>query len=174
MGSILETLGIEPRFILISLVGFLILLFVLSKFAFGPLVRTLQARQDKIRGDLDEAQARRDEMVALQRDYETRLAAIEDEARNKIQAAVKEAQSARDEILSRAHTDAQAIVLRGQEEAASERSKSLVEARNQIVDLATLMARQSARENLSAAGQTGLIDDAIAKIGAQTSMGSAR
>ncbi len=174
MGSILETLGIEPRFILISLVGFLILLFVLSKFAFGPLVRTLQARQDKIRGDLDDAQARRDEMVALQRDYETRLATIEDEARNKIQAAVKEAQSARDEILARAHTDAQAIVLRGQEEAASERSKSLVEARNQIVDLATLMARQSARENLSAAGQTGLIDDAIAKIGAQTSMGSAR
>ncbi|MBW3636786.1 MAG: F0F1 ATP synthase subunit B [Armatimonadetes bacterium] len=174
MGSILETLGIEPRFILVSLVGFLILLFVLSKFAFGPLVRTLQARQDKIRGDLDEAQARRDEMVALQRDYETRLAKIEDEARDKIQAAVKEAQSARDQILHKAHADAQTIVLRANEEIASERAKSLTEARNQIVDLATLMARQSTRENISAAGQVGLIDDAITKIGAQTSMGSTR
>ncbi|HEX8464236.1 MAG TPA: F0F1 ATP synthase subunit B [Abditibacterium sp.] len=165
MGSILETLGIEPKFILFSLVGFLILLFVLSKFAFGPLVRTLQARQDKIRGDLDEAQARRDEMVALQRDYQTRLAQIEDEARNKIQAAVKEAQTARDEILSKAHADGQAIIARSQEEAAAERSKALVEARNQIVDLATLMARQSARENLSAVGHAGLIDEAITKIG---------
>ena len=165
MSEILQTLGINPQYILVALVGFLILLFVLSKFAFGPLVRTLQARQDKIRGDLDDAQARRDEMVALQKDYETRLAQIEDEARDKIQAAVKEAQSARDQILSKAHSDAQAIVLRGQEEATSERAKLLVESRNQIVDLATLMARQSAKENLSAAGHAGLIDDAISKIG---------
>ncbi|PQV64712.1 ATP synthase F0 subcomplex B subunit [Abditibacterium utsteinense] len=165
MGSILETLGINPRFILISLVGFLILLFVLSKYAFGPLVRTLQARQDKIRGDLDDAQKSRDDMVALQRDYEQRLAAIEDEARDKIQAAVKEAQLARDQILAKAHDDAQVIVQRGQEEAIAERAKLLVDSRNQIVDLATLMARQSARENLSVAGQANLIDDAIAKIG---------
>ncbi|HEX9996809.1 MAG TPA: F0F1 ATP synthase subunit B [Abditibacterium sp.] len=163
--ELLTQLGIEPRFILISLVGFLVLLFVLMKFAFGPIAATLQARQDKIKGDLDEAQARRDEMVALQKDYESRLAQIEDEARDKIQAAVKEAQSARDQILSKAHSDAQAIVLRGQEEAQSERAKLLVESRNQIVDLATLMARQSAKENLSAAGHAGLIDDAISKIG---------
>jgi F-type H+-transporting ATPase subunit b len=164
--ELLTQLGIDPRFVLISLVGFLVLLFVLMKFAFGPIAATLQARQDKIKGDLDEAQARRDEMVALQRDYETRLAAIEDEARDKIQAAVKEAQSARDEILTRAHADAQVIVQRGHEEIASERAKSLTEARNQIVDLATLMARRSTQENLSAAGQTNLIDDAIVKIGA--------
>lgn len=166
MGQILETLGINPQYILISLVGFLILLFVLSKFAFGPLVTTLQARQDKIRGDLDEAEKSRNDMVALQRDYETRLAKIEDEARDKIQAAVKEAGVARDEIIAKAHADAQVLVQRGQEEAAAERAKLLVESRNQIVDLATLMARQSTLENFSTAGQANLIDDAISKIGA--------
>ncbi|RYG72316.1 ATP synthase F0 subunit B [bacterium] len=166
MDKILGTLGINPSYILVSLVGFLILLFVLTKFAFGPMVGVLQARQDKIRGDLDEAQARRDEMVALQKDYESRLAAIEDEARDKIQAAVKEAQAARDEILTKAHAEAQSIVERGQSEVNSERAKLLVDSRDQIVDLATLMARQSAKENLSTAGHAGLIDDAIAKIGA--------
>lgn len=165
MGSILDTLGIDLRFILVSLIGFLILLYVLSKFAFGPLVRVLQARQDKIRGDLDDAEKSRNDMVSLQREYELRLAKIEDEARDKIQTAVKEAGAARDEIITKAHADAQLIVQRGQEEAASERTKALADARNQIVDLATLMARQSARENLSAAGQAGLIDDAIRKIG---------
>ena len=169
MGSILQTLGIEPRFILVSLVGFALLLWVLMKFAFGPLVATLQARQDKIVSDLDDAQAKRDEMIALQRDYETRLAAIEDEARDKIQAAVKDAQAARDEIITRAQSDAQAIMARGQAEIDAERAKSLTEARNQIVDLATLMARRSAQENLSAAGQSNLIDDAIAKFGSVTS-----
>ena len=169
MGSLLETLGIDPRFILVAIVGFVLLLWVLQKFAFGPLVNTLQSRQDKIVADLDDAQAKRDEMVALQRDYETRLAAIEDEARDKIQAAVKEAQAARDEIITRAQADAQAIIVRGQAEIDAERAKSLTEARNQIVDLATLMARRSAQENLSAAGQSNLIDDAIAKFGSVTS-----
>ncbi len=169
MGSLLETLGIDPRFILVAIVGFIALMWVLMKFAFGPLVNTLQARQDKIQGDLDEAQQRRDEMLALQRDYETRLAAIEDEARDKIQAAVKEAQAARDEIITRAQADAQAILVRGQAEIDAERAKSLTEARNQIVDLATLMARRSAQENLSAAGQSNLIDDAIARFGNVTS-----
>lgn len=164
--SILELLGIEPQFVLVALVGFVILVFVLSKFAFGPLSATLQARQDKIKSDLDEAQARRDEMVRLQQDYENRLAAIEDEARDKIQAAVREAQAARDEILRRAQEDAQSIVRRGEEEVAAERAKSLVEARDQIVDLATLMARQSAAQDLDARGQAGLIDQAIASISA--------
>ena len=173
MGSLLETLGIDPRFILVAIVGFIALMFVLMKFAFGPLVNTLQARQDKIIGDLDEAQAKRDEMIALQQDYQNRLAAIEDEARDKIQSAVKEAQAARDEIITRAQADAQAIIVRGQAEIDAERAKSLTEARNQIVDLATLMARRSAQENLSAAGQSNLIDDAIAKFGSVTSTAQA-
>lgn len=165
MGSLFQTLGIDPRFVLISIVGFGLLMWLLMKFAFGPLIATLNARQDKIVSDLDEAQQRRDKMVALQRDYETRLAAIEDEARDKIQSAVKEAQAARDEIIKRAQVDAAGIVARGHSEIDAERAKSLTEARNQIVDLATLMARRSAQENLSAAGQANLIDDAIGKIG---------
>ncbi|RYG60389.1 ATP synthase F0 subunit B [bacterium] len=166
ISSILETLGIEPRFILVSLVGFLILLYVLMNFAFKPLVGTLNARQDKIRGDLDEAEAARNRMITLQREYEQKLAAIEDEARDKIQGAVREAQAARDEMIRKAHEDAAAIISRGQAEVEAERSKALTEARNQIVDLATMMASQTARQNLNASGQSALIDDAIAKIGA--------
>lgn len=166
ISSILETLGIEPRFILVSLVGFLILLYVLMNFAFKPLVGTLNARQDKIRGDLDEAEAARNRMITLQREYEQKLAAIEDEARDKIQAAVREAQAARDEMIRKAQDDAAGIIARGQAEVEAERAKALTEARNQIVDLATLMATQTARQNLNAQGQSALIDDAIAKIGA--------
>lgn len=166
ISSILETLGIEPRYILVSIVGFLILLYVLMNYAFKPMVSTLNARQDKIRGDLDEAEASRNRMIALQREYEQKLAAIEDEARDKIQAAVREAQAARDQMIARAHEDAAAIVQRGQAEVEAERAKALADARNQIVDLATLMARQATGQNLSAQGQSALIDNAIARMGA--------
>jgi F-type H+-transporting ATPase subunit b len=100
--ELITSLGIDPKFILVQMVGFLILIFVLRKYAFGPMVGVLQQRQDTIRGNFDEAEARRNEMVKLQRDYEERLAKIEDEARDKIQVAVREAQVARDEIVARA------------------------------------------------------------------------
>lgn len=160
----LESLGINPQYILVSLVGFLILLFVLTKFAFGPLVAVLQARQDKIRGDLDEAQRSKDDMIRLQQEYTQRLNQIEDEARDKIAAAVRDAQAARDEILTRAHSEAAAIVQRGQDEVASERAKAIVDARNQIVDLASLMASRTVRQNLNASSQAQLVDEAIAGI----------
>lgn len=160
----LESLGISVQGILIALVGFLILLFVLSKFAFGPIAANLQARQDKIRGDLDDAQARRDEMVRLQQEYQQRLAKIEDEARDKIQAAVREANAAREELIAKAREDAAGIVARAQEEIAAERLKALTDSRNQIVDLASLMASRTVGQDLTAASHAQLIDETIAAL----------
>jgi len=171
-----ESLGIEPRFILISAVGFLILITVLKKFAFGPIFGMLQARQDTIRGNLDEAEARRAEMERLQREYEASLARIEEEARDKIQAAVKDAQAARDEIIAKAQADSQAIVQRGQEEIDRERAKAMVEMRDQIADLATTAASRLVRQNLNAGNHAQLIDEVIGGIGANgaAANGSAR
>ena len=165
----MESLGIDPRAILISAVGFLILMTVLIKFAFGPLFKMLEARQTHIQGNIDEAQARRDEMVRLQRDYEDRLAKIEDEARDKIQAAVKDAQAARDEIIAKAKADSAAIFARGQEEIEQERRKALIEMRDQVADLAIGAASRVVKTNLDSANHARLIDDVIAGLGAESS-----
>jgi F-type H+-transporting ATPase subunit b len=161
----LQQLGIDPKFILVMAVGFVLLFLLLKKFAFGPIFGVLQQRQDKIRGDLDEAEARRNEMLALQRDYETRLAKIEEEARDKIQAAVKEAQAARDEIIAKAQADREAIVRRGEQELASAREKAMVELRDQIANLATSGAERILKEQLNTQNHSRLIDDVIAGIG---------
>jgi F-type H+-transporting ATPase subunit b len=157
----LEQLGIDFQMVLVMAVGFVLLFLLLKKFAFGPIFNVLQARQDKIRGDLDEAEARRNEMLRLQRDYETRLAKIEEEARDKIQAAVKEAQAARDEIIAKAQSDREAIVARGQDELAREREKAMAEMRDQIANLATTGAERILKQQLNAQGHSALIDDVI-------------
>jgi F-type H+-transporting ATPase subunit b len=161
----LETLGIDFRFVLVMVVGFLLLFLILKKFAFGPIFGILQQRQDTIRGNLDEAESRRDEMVRLQHEYEERLAKIEDEARDKIQAAVKEAQSARDEILARAREESEAIVQRGNESMARERTKAMAEMRDQIANLAIQAASQVVQRSLDAPSHAALIDGVIAGIG---------
>ena len=165
MAEILKSFGIEPQFLLIQIIGFTILVFILAKFAFGPIYKMLEARQGKIRGDLDEAAARRNEMVALQHEYEERLAKIEEEARDKIQAAVKEAQAARDEILVKAREESTRIVQRSQQEIESERQKAMVEMRNQIAEMAIQAATQAVRGNLNAENHSALIEQAIAAIG---------
>jgi F-type H+-transporting ATPase subunit b len=162
---VLESLGIDWRFILISAIGFLILVFVLRKFAFGPILGMLQQRQDYIRGNLNEAEERRNEMVRLQQDYEQRLAQIEDEARDKIQAAVKEAQAARDEIVNRARTESETIVQRAHQEVERERAKAMVEMRNQIAELAIQAAGQVVKQTLDSRSHARLIDDVIAGVG---------
>ena len=161
----MEALGISTPYIIVTAVAFVVLFLLLKKFAFGPIFDMLQARQDNIRHNLDEAQSRRDEMVRLQHDYEERLAKIEDEARNKIQAAVKEAQAARDEILQRAQADAQTIVLRGQADVETQRQQAMVTMRNEVADLAIQAASRVVHSHLNAGNHAALIDEVISGVG---------
>lgn len=161
-----DALGIDPKFLVIQAFGFLILLFVMIKYAFGPIYTLLAQRQSTIQGNLDEAQQRRDEMVRLQNEYQQRLAQIEDEARDKVQAAVKEAQAARDEIIAKAQADREAIVARGNEEMQRERDKALASMRDEIAELAFQAANRAVRGNLPAGAQSQLINDVVAGISA--------
>ena len=163
--AILDLFGIEPKFFLTISLGFLILFFILKTYAFGPIFGMLQARQDKIRGDLDDAEARRNEMVSLQKQYEQRLAQIEDEARDKIQAAVKEAQAAREELLQKAHADADEVRRRAQDDIAREREIANAEMRDQIAKLSAQVAGRLIKQTLDPAAHARLIDDVIGGIG---------
>ena len=161
-----DALGIDLKFIAIQAIGFLILMFILIKYAFGPIYALLAQRQTTIQGNLDEAQKRRDDMVHLQTDYQQRLVKIEDEARDKVQAAVKEAQAARDEILAKANADREAIVARGSEEMQRERDKALASMRDEIAELAFQAANRAVRGNLPASAQSQLISEVVAGISA--------
>lgn len=161
----LTSLGIDPKFLLVQTIGFIILVFVLSKYAFGPLVGVLQQRQETIQGNFDEAEARRNEMVKLQREYEDRLAKIEDEARDKIQVAVREAQVARDEIMTRAKSEAEDVIARGKADMAQQQAQAMVTMRNQLADLTVQAASRVVKDNLNTASHAKLIDEAIADLG---------
>lgn len=167
MGDILGTLGIDFRFILLMAVGFLLLFMLLKRFAFGPIFNVLEQRQTSIRNNLDEAEARRNEMARLQKDYEQRLAAIEDEARDKIQAAVKDAQAARDEIIARANADREAIMRRTEEDILRERDKATAIMRDQIAEMAVTGASRILRQKLDVPNQGRLIDEVISEIGSR-------
>ena len=133
---------------------------------FKPIFGILDERQRLITESYDQMDQDRARMEETRRQYEQRLQGIEEEAREKIQAAVKEAQALRDNLIADAQMQAATIIEQGRNESERDRQKAFLEMRSQIVTLAVTAAGKVIDENLTDARQTKLVDDFIGSLGA--------
>ena len=161
IGKILGDLNIDPKLILINIIGFGVLYLLASKLVFAPIGRVLDDREGEISSTYDKLDADQKQMEALKAEYESRLEQIESEAREKIQAAIKEAEAARDKIITDANVRAKDLVTKAEGEAEREREQAMITLRQQIVELAMGATHKVVGESLDAAKQKSLIDDFI-------------
>lgn len=166
MNEIIHALGIDWRLILTQILGFLLLLFFLQRVVLSKAFAFLDSRQADIKSTYDQMDADRASMDRLRAEYEQRLAGIEAEAREKIQAAVKEAQALRDNLVADAQQQAEAIVEKGRNDSERERQKAFLEMRAQIVSLAINAAGKVIGESLDATRHAALVDNFIGSVGA--------
>ncbi len=164
--DILHSLGIEPKLVITQIIGFAGLLWIMNRLLYKPLFGILAQRQADIKATYDQLDADRTRMEETRRQYEQRLAGIEAEAREKIQAAVKEAQALRDNLVADAQRQAESIVVQGRSENERERQAAFLEMRQQIVSLAMMAAGKVVGESLTDARQTKMVDDFIGSVGA--------
>lgn len=163
--GLLAQLNIKPPLLLVNAVGFLLLWWLLTKFLWQPAGQFLAKRQQIIQNNLEEAERQRTEMQRIREEYERRLADIEQEHRDRIQAAQREAHAARDELLAEARAERDRIVAAGVQEIQREKEKALVEIRDQVVDLAILAAAQVIGRELDEPAHRSLINEVIEGIG---------
>jgi F-type H+-transporting ATPase subunit b len=159
-------LAISWQALLLQIVGFLLLVAVMKKYLFAPVAGILEARQNDIQGTLDQIHQDRQSMEASRRDYEARLASIEAEARDRIQAAIKEAQEMKDEIVGSARSEADRLVSHARDEIVREKQQALVELRTQVADLAVNAAGKILRQSVDDRAHRDLISDFISQVGA--------
>ena len=136
MEQILHMLGIEPKAILVQIAGFLVLLWLLKRFLFGPVSNMMDARQAEIQSTLNKLEEDRNAIEAEKAELQKRLDSIQREAQERIREALKEAQQMKDEILAEARSQAERIVENGRLEVQRERDKALVVLREQVAELA--------------------------------------
>ena len=165
MNLLLHQLGITPALLFTQIVGFLILIPILNRIMFKPIFGILDQRQADIKATYDQIEADRARMEETRRQYEQRLANIEAEAREKIQAAVQEAQGLRDNLVADARQQAETIVSQGRNDSERERQAAFLEMRGQIVAIAMAAASKVVGENLNDARQTKMVDDFIGSVG---------
>ena len=135
--------------ILTQAFGFLLLVWVLKRIFWKPLLEMLEVRKRRIEDAFREIESQKQEMARLRSDYESRVEKIEEEARTKLQAAIEEGRKAGREIQEKAREEAKRILARSQEDLTQEIGKARVELRREIVDLTLLASEKLLREKMT-------------------------
>lgn len=158
---------IDIRQVITQILGFLILLWGMKKFAWGPVMGMLEARRNKIAGDFataDKALADANETKAR---YEGELRGIEARARQRLQEAVAEGEKVAGEIRQQAQTEAAARLERAQDDIMREREKAKELLKQQVVHLSLRTAEKILRQKLDDPAQRKLVGEFIEEVSAK-------
>ncbi|TAL59720.1 MAG: F0F1 ATP synthase subunit B [Bacteroidetes bacterium] len=132
-----------------TLVAFLTVLFLLKKFAWGPILKSLEEREHSIQTALDESKKARQEMATLKSDNEKIIA----EAKTQRDIILKEAREIKDKMIadakSRASTEADRITTSARENIQNEKMAAITELKNQVAHLSIEIAEKILKQELS-------------------------
>ena len=142
---------------------FVLLLAVLWKFAWGPILAGLEKREHAIADDIADAKRQHEEANALVAKYEARLAAAGDEVRGILDEARRNAERAKQSILAEAKQGAEAERLRALHEIESATDGALRSLAERSAQLAVELAGKIVRHNLTPADHARLVDEAVEK-----------
>lgn len=139
----------SPGLIFWMLVVFLILVFILSKYAWGPIINGLKERENEIQGALDMAKKTKEEMAKLKSDNE-RLIIEANAARDRI---IKDAREAADRLVEAAKDKATAegnrMIESARETIRSEQAAAVAQIRKEVATLSIDIAEKVLRRELS-------------------------
>jgi F-type H+-transporting ATPase subunit b len=142
---------------LTTLVVFGALVVVLGKTAWGPIAKGLQDREDKIRRDIEEAEAARARAEATQREYQQQLATAEAKVRELLAKATTDAEQIANSIRTRAQQEAQETKENATREIDNARRDAVRQVHEQAAMLSTRIAEKILRRNLNADDQRDLV-----------------
>lgn len=164
-GGLLQTLGIDPKVIAIQFVGFIFLFFVLKKLLFERIIELVQKRKDDINTAFDEIDREQAELERLKAEYKQHLEKIEDEGREIIAKAIKEAQLHKQALLDQAKAEGDKLIEKAAREIELEKEKALVTLQEEVANLSILCAEKVIGETMDAAKHKRLVMDVISDIG---------
>ena len=157
---------VDPGLFIWTIVTFLVLLTLLAKFAWGPLLKALESRQDLIRKSLDDAQRARQELERVNQESVQIVRTARAEAESVISQSRSVAESLREEIKQKARAEGAALVRNAERQIQLETARALQQIRHEAVDLSVMIASKLIGRNLSKDDNARLIDEALQQIDA--------
>ena len=147
-----------------TLVTFLILLALLGRFAWGPIVKAMNAREDGIRNDLDSARKEREDAQRLLEDHRGLLNQARRERAEAVEAGRRDAERLKAEILDEARKQREQLMKQAETQIAAGLRQARADLKGEAADLAIQVAGKLMGKNLDDATQRRLVDDYLADL----------
>ena len=154
----------DPGLFIWTILTFLVLLYLLAKFAWGPLLQALESRQDAIRKALDDAQQAKGELERLHQESARIIAKARQEADAVITRSRSDAESLREELRAKARTEAEGFVRNAERQIQAETARAVQHIRHEAVDLSVAIASKLIQRNLSKEDNERLIEDTLRQL----------
>ena len=158
---------LDPGLYIWTIVVFLVLLGLLAKFAWTPLLEALDKRQESIRRSLDDAAKAKQELERLQVESQRILATARGEAETIVARTREDANRLRDELRQKAQQEAAIIVKNAQRQIELETARAVQQIRHEAVDLSIAIASKLLQRNVSKEDNERLIEDTFRQLEAQ-------
>ncbi len=132
-----------------QILNFLVLVFVLAKFVYKPILGIMEERKNKIASDLETAEKAKNDAEAVKAEYAAKLADARQEAQAIIENARKTAQAAHDKIMADTKVEQEQYVAAQKEIIATEKKKAMDDVRAQVISLSMIAAGKIVEQKLN-------------------------
>ncbi|MBT4317468.1 MAG: F0F1 ATP synthase subunit B [Candidatus Marinimicrobia bacterium] len=155
---------LDPGLFIWTIITFLLLFFVLAKYAWKPLIKMLDDRETMIRSSLDDAEKAKLELERLNKESE----AITAKARSEAQAILAEsktvAEKVKEDTIAKAKEQAIKISDDAQKQIQVEKDKAITDIKQEVVNLTLSVAEKLINKNLNDADNKSLIEESLKKV----------
>ena len=160
----MDKLGINLNFLIAQIINFGIVLFLLQRFLYKPVLNMLEERKEKVRQSLAEADRVRQEAAETQARHQQELDAARRENQQALQKAAQSGERLREEIIQQARREADEIKARAREEAEHEKERALSAARDEIANLVVLATEKLIGQSVDDKAQRRLVQDFLTQL----------
>lgn len=152
----------------LMIIAIFFLFLFMSYFLFNPARNMLKNRQDKIRGELEDAKQNMEYAQSLKEEYEGKLKEIDKEAEAILSEARKKALAGENQIIAQAKEEAARILDRARTEAQLEKQKMADDVKKEMISIASLMASKVVSASIDTTVQESLVEETLKEMGDQT------
>jgi len=155
---------LDPGLFIWTIITFLVLFFVLAKYAWKPLIKMLDDREGMIRSSLDDAEKAKLELERLNEESEAITAKARSEAQSILAESKSAAEKVKEDTIAKAKEQGIKMLDDAQKQIQVEKDKAISEIKQEVVSLTLSVAEKLINKNLNDADNKSLIEESLKKV----------
>lgn len=157
-------IALTPGLYIWTIITFLLLFYVLAKFAWKPLLKMLEERENLIKNSLGDAEKARQELEKLNSESEAIISQARSDAQSILADGKAAAEKIKEDTISKAKDEADKIREDVQHQIQVEKDKAITDIKKEVVDLSISVAEKLINKNISEQDNSSLIEESLKKI----------